>query len=424
VTIDSDSPRGGLDLRRVIALADAENQAADDNQLTYADQVQVAYKAYKIGLYELGRDNHFEARSWLQIAVDFGIEDAQPLLALCDAILLGQDAADRVEDVQADEPSRDHAGIATFDVSAEHEAAFGQDDTPIFWEVSTDLMTTPVETTQAQSTVLGVAWNQLRAGSMQSHTAVHRPLQAIDIVYLAPKLAVDLPVHLGYIDALMRLAGSMYRFAVTEKRRAPGAETADHDRAFDAAIARMLAVHDDLQWPPHIWTPRDLHLSAPDAQKDVMDVVAAWMPLLSVGLFAASRDIDRGSPAPETACIAPLTWRTDFDLFPSLWMQKPSTRGFQWTRPAAKPGTPHLLCELRQASARDLREMRGGAGHGTILASPKGDWHTMSGHRQSPVPAGPSTEDADPADRWPVIAQGPGQIVSAQADTDAECSSG
>ena len=79
----SDSPSGALNLRRVIATAEMENRAENASPISYADRVELGYKAFEIGLWELGRDNHADARRWLQTAVDIGIDDAQPLLDIC-----------------------------------------------------------------------------------------------------------------------------------------------------------------------------------------------------------------------------------------------------------------------------------------------------------------------------------------------------
>lgn len=79
----NESSREGLDLSRLIAEAEAKNRADAGGRPTYADRVELGYKAYEIGLWELGRDSHIGARYWLQTAVEFGIEDARPLLAIC-----------------------------------------------------------------------------------------------------------------------------------------------------------------------------------------------------------------------------------------------------------------------------------------------------------------------------------------------------
>jgi hypothetical protein len=65
------------------ATVDAENQAERITWPTYADRVEMGYKAFEIGLWELRRENHADARSWLRTAVDFGVEDARSLLAIC-----------------------------------------------------------------------------------------------------------------------------------------------------------------------------------------------------------------------------------------------------------------------------------------------------------------------------------------------------
>ena len=72
-----------LDLHRVIAMVEAENVAEGVTWPTYADRVEMGYKAFEIGLWELSRDNHAVARRWLRNAVDYGVEDARSLLAIC-----------------------------------------------------------------------------------------------------------------------------------------------------------------------------------------------------------------------------------------------------------------------------------------------------------------------------------------------------
>lgn len=72
-----------LILERALAADEADLAAHGRPQPTLADLAEAAYRAFEIGVWEMSRDRHAEARTWLSAAVDSGIAEARPLLAIC-----------------------------------------------------------------------------------------------------------------------------------------------------------------------------------------------------------------------------------------------------------------------------------------------------------------------------------------------------
>ncbi len=84
-TSDVSEDRFDVDLIMERALAADEADLATHGRLmpTVADLAETAYRAFEIGIWEMSRDRHAEAVPWLSTAVDSGIEQARPLLAIC-----------------------------------------------------------------------------------------------------------------------------------------------------------------------------------------------------------------------------------------------------------------------------------------------------------------------------------------------------
>lgn len=76
-----------LDVDTMMAKAAAQNAAeiAEHGHVlpTMAHVAEVAYAMFEIGIWELSHENVDKARYWLSQAVDWGIEEARPLLPTC-----------------------------------------------------------------------------------------------------------------------------------------------------------------------------------------------------------------------------------------------------------------------------------------------------------------------------------------------------
>jgi RNA polymerase sigma-70 factor (ECF subfamily) len=88
-TSDVSEDRFDVDLimERALAADEADLAAHGRLQPTLADVAETAYRAFEIGVWEISRDRHAEALTWLSTAVDSGIEEARPLLAICRQVI-------------------------------------------------------------------------------------------------------------------------------------------------------------------------------------------------------------------------------------------------------------------------------------------------------------------------------------------------
>lgn len=138
MTIEETTGRSGhwLDVGTLMARASAANDTElaeyGQYQRTLLDEAEMAYTAFKIGVWQLGQENHDEARRWLSTAVESGIIEARPLLRIC-VLALDPVPEHREALLDADEDALADTLLA----DAEHQPCGAAEaplpeDTPIF----------------------------------------------------------------------------------------------------------------------------------------------------------------------------------------------------------------------------------------------------------------------------------------------------
>ena len=138
MTIDETTGRSGnwLDVGTLMARASAANdtELAEHGQYqrTLLDEAEMAYTAFKIGVWQLGQENHDEARRWLSTAVESGIVEARPLLRIC-VLALDPVPEHREALLDADEDALADTLLADAEHGSQTTAqAPPSEDTPIF----------------------------------------------------------------------------------------------------------------------------------------------------------------------------------------------------------------------------------------------------------------------------------------------------